>query len=74
VTKVAPVRFASLLMGVWFLANAVADKLAGSLAALMDSMPSLAAFFSIFIAIAGVAGLLMLFAVPYLERLAPTVD
>jgi proton-dependent oligopeptide transporter, POT family len=74
VTKVAPVRFASLLMGVWFLANAVADKLAGSLAALMDSMSSLAAFFSIFIAIAGVAGLLMLFAVPYLERLAPTVD
>jgi proton-dependent oligopeptide transporter, POT family len=33
VTKVAPVRFASLLMGVWFLANAVANKLAGSLAA-----------------------------------------
>jgi POT family proton-dependent oligopeptide transporter len=33
VTKVAPVRFASLLMGVWFLANAAADKIAGSLAA-----------------------------------------
>jgi len=28
VTKVAPVRFASLLMGVWFLANAAADKVA----------------------------------------------
>ncbi|MFI5257354.1 MAG: peptide MFS transporter [Gemmatimonadales bacterium] len=74
VTKVAPVRFASLLMGVWFLANAVADKIAGSLAALMDSMPSLAAFFSLFIAIAGGAGLLMLFVVPLLERLAPTVE
>ncbi len=33
VTKVAPVKFASLLMGVWFLANAAANKLAGSLAA-----------------------------------------
>ena len=33
VTKIAPVRFASLLMGVWFLANAAADKIAGSLAA-----------------------------------------
>ena len=32
VTKVAPVRFASLLMGVWFLANGVADKFAGWLA------------------------------------------
>jgi POT family proton-dependent oligopeptide transporter len=29
VTKVAPVRFASLLMGVWFLANAAANKVAG---------------------------------------------
>lgn len=33
VTKVAPVRFASLLMGVWFLANAAANKLAGAVAA-----------------------------------------
>jgi POT family proton-dependent oligopeptide transporter len=74
VTKVAPLRFASLLMGVWFLANAVADKIAGSLAALMDRMPSLSAFFSIFIVLAGVAGLVMLLVVPYLERLAPTVD
>ncbi|HYW31050.1 MAG TPA: peptide MFS transporter [Gemmatimonas sp.] len=32
VTKVAPVRFASLLMGVWFLANAAANKLAGFVA------------------------------------------
>ena len=32
VTKVAPVRFASLLMGVWFLANATANKVAGFLA------------------------------------------
>jgi POT family proton-dependent oligopeptide transporter len=34
VTKVAPWRFASLLMGVWFLANAAANKVAGALAAL----------------------------------------
>ncbi len=32
VTKVAPARFASLMMGVWFLANAVANKTAGFLA------------------------------------------
>lgn len=32
VTRVAPVKFASLLMGVWFLANAAANKLAGFLA------------------------------------------
>jgi proton-dependent oligopeptide transporter, POT family len=33
VTKVAPARFASLLMGVWFLANGAANKIAGSIAA-----------------------------------------
>ncbi len=33
VTKVAPARFASLLMGVWFLANAAANKIAGAVAA-----------------------------------------
>ncbi|MDQ2768114.1 MAG: peptide MFS transporter [Gemmatimonadota bacterium] len=34
VTKVAPVRFASLLMGVWFLANGAANKIAGTIAEL----------------------------------------
>jgi len=34
VTKVAPARFASLLMGVWFLANSVANKIAGTIAEL----------------------------------------
>jgi proton-dependent oligopeptide transporter, POT family len=33
VTKVSPARFASLLMGIWLLANAAANKLAGMLAA-----------------------------------------
>ncbi len=33
VTKLAPARFASLLMGAWYLANAAANKLAGALAA-----------------------------------------
>jgi POT family proton-dependent oligopeptide transporter len=33
VTKVAPVKFASLLMGVWYLANAAANKVAGAVAA-----------------------------------------
>ena len=32
VTRIAPAKFASLMMGVWFLANAVANKTAGFLA------------------------------------------
>jgi proton-dependent oligopeptide transporter, POT family len=34
VSKLAPARFGSLLMGSWFLANAAANKIAGALAAL----------------------------------------
>lgn len=35
VSKLAPLRFSSLLMGTWFLANAVANKFAGTLSALI---------------------------------------
>lgn len=34
VSQLAPIRFLSLLMGVWFLSNAVASKLAGTLSTL----------------------------------------
>ncbi len=37
VTKVAPLKFASLLMGVWFLANAAANKAAGWFAGYIPS-------------------------------------
>jgi POT family proton-dependent oligopeptide transporter len=35
VSKLSPVRFSSLLMGTWFIANALANKLAGTLSALL---------------------------------------
>ncbi len=35
VTKLSPVRLSSLLMGVWYLSNAAANKLAGTLSSLM---------------------------------------
>ncbi len=38
VTKLAPVRLASLLMGVWFLATGVSEFLAGQLAALVGKV------------------------------------
>lgn len=39
VSKLAPVKFASLLMGTWFLSSAAANKLAGSLSALYPPGP-----------------------------------
>ena len=35
VSKLAPLRFSSLLMGTWFLANALANKFAGTLSSLL---------------------------------------
>ena len=35
VSKLSPIRFSSLLMGTWFLANAAANKFAGTLSALI---------------------------------------
>jgi POT family proton-dependent oligopeptide transporter len=40
VSKLAPLRFASLLMGTWFLANATANKFAGTLSALYPPGPA----------------------------------
>jgi len=37
VSKLSPVRFSSLLMGTWFLANALANKLAGTLSSLIPA-------------------------------------
>ncbi len=44
VTKLAPVRLASLMMGVWFLINAVANKLAGVVGAYAEHAGELAIF------------------------------
>lgn len=40
VNKLAPLRFASLLMAVWFLANAAANKLVGPLSSLYPAGPA----------------------------------
>jgi POT family proton-dependent oligopeptide transporter len=39
VTKLAPVRIVGLMMGVWFLSNALGNKLAGFAAGFFSSMP-----------------------------------
>jgi POT family proton-dependent oligopeptide transporter len=73
VTKIAPVRFASLLMGVWFLANAAANKLGGFLASQTENISSLAKFYMIPVATSFGAAFLLLLLVPMLKRLTKTV-
>ena len=69
VTKLAPLKFASLLMGTWFLANAAANKLAGILATMTDDVGSFTAFFSIFVVSSIAAGLLLLLLSPMLQKM-----
>ncbi len=69
VNKLAPFKYASLLMAVWFLANAFANKLAGVLSALYPDgkttsfigyeMTDKFDFFMLFVAMAGVASLIL---------------
>jgi proton-dependent oligopeptide transporter, POT family len=73
VTKVAPVRFASLLMGVWFLANAAANKLGGFLAGQTENIESQATFFSIPVATSIGSAILLLMLVPVLKNLTKSV-
>jgi POT family proton-dependent oligopeptide transporter len=71
VNKLAPFKFASLLMAVWFLANALANKLAGVLSALYPDgkttyflsyeITNLFDFFVLFIVMSGVAALILFF-------------
>lgn len=70
VARLAPVRLASLLMGVWFLANAMANDFAGMLSKLFPEdgkvthlfgiqIDSLYSFFMIFVVFAGVASIVL---------------
>ncbi len=72
VARLAPKRLASLLMGVWFLANAMANDFAGMLSKLYPEngvatsffgfeIASLNDFFMIFVVLSGVAAVILFF-------------
>jgi POT family proton-dependent oligopeptide transporter len=79
VNKLAPLKFASLLMAVWFLANASANKLAGVLSALYPEgkttqflgyeMNTLYDFFMLFVVMSGVAALILFLLTRWLQTL-----
>jgi POT family proton-dependent oligopeptide transporter len=78
--KLAPVKFASLLMAVWFTANAFANKLAGVFSALYPEngkitsfagyqISNLHEFFMFFVFMAGVASIILFFLSKKLKNL-----
>jgi len=78
VTKLAPLRFASLLMGSWFLSSAIAHKLGGTIAAAVERIErgevfhllgGQADFFLIFVVTSGVGGALLFAVSPIVKKL-----
>jgi proton-dependent oligopeptide transporter, POT family len=83
VNKLAPLKFASLLMAVWFLANAAANKLAGVLSALYPSegkttsflgyhMNNMYDFFMLFVFMAGIASIILFVISKQLKKMMHT--
>jgi POT family proton-dependent oligopeptide transporter len=79
VNKLAPLKFASLLMAVWFLANAGANVLSGKLSSLYPEankttvfmgyhMHNLHEFFMLFVFMAGTASIILFFLTKWLQR------
>jgi POT family proton-dependent oligopeptide transporter len=77
VTKLAPVKMVALLMGLWFFATAIAEFLAGHLAALTDKigrgeifqlLGGQADFYLVLVVAPLVAGVLLFALTPWLRR------
>ncbi len=69
VSKLAPLRVASLLMGLWFLSNAISHYLSGYISGHMSKFSSLSVFFSIFVYTSLFACVLLLFTFKKIQRL-----
>ncbi|RKH15564.1 peptide MFS transporter [Corallococcus praedator] len=73
VSKVAPTRVVSAMMGVWFLANAVANKLSGVLGGYSEKMGEFSVFLTIVVG-AGLSGVILLVLAPVLKRMMHGTD
>jgi POT family proton-dependent oligopeptide transporter len=79
VNKMAPLKFGSLLMAVWFLANSFANYLAGTLSSLYPdkhptsflgyTMTNLYDFFILFVVMSGIASIILLGMSKWLQKL-----
>ena len=79
VNKMAPIKFGSLLMAVWFLANSFANYLAGTLSSLYPdkqptsflgyTMTNLYDFFILFVVMSGVASIILFALSKWLQKL-----
>ncbi len=69
VSKLSPVRITSLMMGGWFLATSIGNKLSGVLATLWDTYENKANFFWVNFALLSFAALVMFAMLRWLNRI-----
>ena len=80
VNRLTPVRFASLMMGVWYLSNAAANKFAGILSGLYPEagkskvilgfeVVSLYDFFMVFVVMSGISAVILFLLCKWLQKL-----
>jgi POT family proton-dependent oligopeptide transporter len=69
VSKISPPRLTALMMGGWFLATSLGNKLSGVLASLWDTYENKANFFLVNMVLLGIATLAMFMMLKWLKRL-----
>ena len=85
VNKLSPVRFASLLMGVWFLSTATANQFAGTLSTFYPDggtvkyflgfeIANLFDFFMLFVVMAGVASIILFLLSSTLKKMMAGIE
>jgi POT family proton-dependent oligopeptide transporter len=74
-TKLAPARFVGQVMGVWFLATAIGNNLAGQFSGRIDpnNIPGMPGVFLYLFWWGAIAGAVMLILTPFIKRLMPGV-
>ncbi len=77
VSKLAPGKLVGLMFGIWFLASAIANYLAGATGAYIDPITEkygLAVFFAIYTAIPVIAGIVILAMTPKIKKMMHGID
>lgn len=85
VNKLSPVRFASLMMGIWYLSTATANKFAGMLSGLYPEagkvktllgypIESMYDFFMVFVVMSGIASLILFLLTKKLQKMMHGIE
>jgi POT family proton-dependent oligopeptide transporter len=67
ITKLSPAKFTSQMMGIWFIAAALGNLIAGQVGGMIESFPHRMIFQTVAI-IVGIAGIVLLVFTPVVQK------